>query len=76
VVLGLPPSLVHSLCGVVEPMLAVRHQVIYSEESTGKEMYLLLEGELEITSSGERLGFLSDGAFFGETPILDPSAQA
>lgn len=73
---GLPSSLVHSLCGVVEPMLAVQHQVIYCEDSSGKEMYMLLEGELEITSHGERLGFLSDGAFFGETPILDDSAQA
>ena len=59
---GLPDSLLHSVCAIVEPMLAVRGQVVYSESSTGKEMYLLLEGELEITSGGERLGFLGDGA--------------
>ena len=29
------------------------------------------QGELEVTQQGERLGFLSDGAFFGEVPILD-----
>jgi hypothetical protein len=40
----------------------VRGQVIYAEGSAGKEMYLLLSGELEITANGERLGFLSDGA--------------
>eukprot|EP01050_Picozoa_sp_SAG11_P002121 SAG11_NODE_103_length_16571_cov_49.569208_4_plen_49_part_00 len=40
--------------------------MIYTEGSTGKEMYMLLSGELEITARGERLGFLSDGAFFGE----------
>jgi hypothetical protein len=50
---GLPPSLLHSLCGIVEPMLAVKHQVVYAEESSGKEMYMLLEGELEITSKGQ-----------------------
>eukprot|EP01046_Picozoa_sp_COSAG06_P045080 COSAG06_NODE_6176_length_3067_cov_6.619272_5_plen_43_part_00 len=27
---------------------------------------MLISGELEITAGGERLGFLSDGAFFGE----------
>ena len=40
------------------------------------QMYLLLSGELEITVRGERLGFLSDGSFFGETPILDEGAHA
>ena len=31
---------------------------------------MLLEGELEVTVCGERLGFLSEGAFFGEAPLL------
>lgn len=73
---GLGVSLIHGLCGVVEPMMAVRDQVIYTEGSIGKEMYMLLSGELEITCVGERLGFLSDGSFFGETPLLDSSAEA
>ena len=37
-------------------------------------MYMLMVGELEVISKGQRLGFLSDGAFFGEVPILDDSA--
>ena len=55
-------------------MFSVRGQVIFAEGTSGKEMYFLLSGELEITSQGQRLGFLSDGAFFGETPILEMSA--
>ncbi len=73
---GLPTSLIHSLCSIVVPIQAVRGQVIYAEGTTGKEIYLLLSGELEITANGERLGFLSDGAFFGETPILDDASHA
>jgi CRP-like cAMP-binding protein len=53
----------------------VRQQVIYAEGSSGQDMYMLLRGELEITVRGERLGFLSDGAFFGETPVLDHSSS-
>ena len=68
---GLASSIIHALCGIIEPMMAVRKQVIYLEGSTGKEMYMLLSGELEILARGERLRFLSDGAFFGETPILE-----
>jgi CRP-like cAMP-binding protein len=73
---GLSVALIHSVCGIASPMLAVRHQVIYAEGSTGKEMYILINGELEITAGGERLGFLSDGAFFGETPVLDETAHS
>jgi hypothetical protein len=42
----------------IEPMLAVRGQVIFAEGTTGKEMYFLLSGELEITANRERLGFV------------------
>lgn len=73
---GLATSLIHSLCSIVVPIQAVRGQIIYAEGTTGKEMYLLLSGELEITANDERLGFLSDGAFFGETPILDDASYA
>lgn len=67
---GLPTALLHSLCTIMEPMLAVHGQVIYTQGSSGTEMYMLLSGELEIThinglGQSERLGFLSDGAFFG-----------
>lgn len=68
---GLGNSVIHTLCDIVEPMLAVRSQVIYSEGSVGKEMYILICGELEVTCNKVRLGFLSDGAFFGETPLLE-----
>ena len=34
---------------------------------------MLMTGELEVRKQGQRLGFLSDGAFFGEVPILDDS---
>lgn len=73
---GLGNSVIHALCRVVEPMLAVKGQLVFAEGSVGKEMYILISGELEITCNGARLGFLSDGAFFGETPLLDKSAEA
>ncbi len=34
---------------------------------------MLMSGELEVSQNGQRLGFLSDGAFFGEVPIIDNS---
>jgi len=69
----LSQEILASLCGLVQPMIAVKQQVIFEEGSTGNEMYMLMVGELEVTQGGQRLGFLSDGAFFGEVPILDES---
>jgi hypothetical protein len=39
---GLPVALLHSLCTIMEPMLAVRGQIIYTQGSSGTEMYALL----------------------------------
>ena len=69
----LSQEILAALCAKVEPMIAVKQQVVFEEGSTGNEMYMLMVGELEVTQSGQRLGFLSDGAFFGEVPILDDS---
>lgn len=69
----LSQEILGALCGAVQPMIAVKQQVIFEEGSTGNEMYMLMVGELEVTQHGQRLGFLSDGAFFGEVPILDAS---
>eukprot|EP01052_Picozoa_sp_SAG31_P014440 SAG31_NODE_897_length_11148_cov_15.102815_8_plen_132_part_00 len=40
-------------------------------------MYIVISGELEVLGKeGERLGFLSDGAFFGELPLLEQASAA
>ena len=52
-------------------MNLAKGQQVFAERTRGKEMYMLIQGELEVTQNGARLGFLSDGAFFGEVPLLD-----
>ena len=34
-------------------------------------MYFVIVGEVEVERSGNRLGFLSRGAFFGEAPVIE-----
>ena len=39
-------------------------------------MYLLIDGEVIVEKGGVELGYLSQqGAFFGETPVLDPKGS-
>lgn len=44
-----------------------------SEGLPGREMFMLLSGEVEVSvgqRTRRRLGFLSEGSFFGENPVL------
>ena len=41
-------------------------QCIMVEGDPGKEMFFLMKGEVEMLASDRRLGFLAEGAFFGE----------
>ena len=56
---NLGESTLAALAQVVQPMMAIRQQVIMMEGSVGTEMYMIISGELEITREGLRLGFLS-----------------
>ena len=56
---NLGESTLAALAHVVQPMMAIRQQVIMMEGSVGTEMYMIISGELEITREGLRLGFLS-----------------
>jgi len=71
---GLSDEIVVGICLRAKPMMAIKNQEIMSEGFPGREMFLLLAGEVEVTKGrgGERkrLGFLSEGSFFGENPVL------
>lgn len=67
---GLSSEVVAALCLKVKPMLAMRDQKIINQGESGKEMYMVMSGEVEVSENQVRLGFLSEGAFFGEAPIL------
>eukprot|EP01043_Picozoa_sp_COSAG02_P010048 COSAG02_NODE_347_length_24085_cov_23.240724_12_plen_981_part_00 len=67
---GLSPEVIAALCLRVRPMVGMKNQLITKQGESGKEMYMVMSGEVEVLEDGKRLGFLSEGAFFGESPIL------
>ena len=82
---GLSDEILYRLCEKVVPMLALKSSVIIQEGQPGTEMYLLMSGEVEVSkrvtptsSQSQVLGFLSEGSFFGEIPVLadaEPGAE-
>eukprot|EP01052_Picozoa_sp_SAG31_P033732 SAG31_NODE_3852_length_3817_cov_6.007800_3_plen_81_part_00 len=50
--------------------------MIIKAGSAGTEMFMVMNGEVEVLAHGEKLGYLTEGAFFGEAPVLDDFAGA
>ena len=72
----LSDEVISSLCHHVRPLIALKGQEVMKEGTVGREMYMVMAGEVEVMRDGERLGFLSEGAFFGEVPVLDSTPGA
>ena len=67
---GLGREVLFKLCHSVTPMLALKGQTLIEEGQPGSEMYLLMSGEVEVSQQHCVLGYLSEGSFFGEIPVL------
>eukprot|EP01048_Picozoa_sp_COSAG05_P019714 COSAG05_NODE_3163_length_2276_cov_1.106569_3_plen_373_part_00 len=73
---GLSSEIIAALCHEVQPMMVVKEQCIIVEGTPGREMFFLMTGEVEMSANGTRLGFLAEGAFFGELAVLSHSSNA
>ena len=68
---GLGTEVMTHLCGLVTPMSAIKEQVVMQKGQVGSEMYFIIDGEVEVLDGDDRLGFLGEGSFFGESPVLE-----
>lgn len=67
---GLSHEVIVALCREVVPMIAVKDQNIMLEGTPGRELFMLMKGEVVMTKDNARMGFLGEGAFFGEPAVL------
>lgn len=73
-------AVIGAICSIVHPIYVLRGQEVISEGQPGSEFYMLMRGELEVLKGNQegmtsRLGFLSEGSFFGETAILSETGS-
>ena len=84
---GLSPEVLSALCVRCQMQVIMQGSIIIAEGEPGREMYILMSGEVEVTEKRRtgnpanpieiiRLGYLSDGAFFGEAPLLAKTETA
>ena len=67
----LPPEELGHLAGIAEEIVYPEGEVIIREGDHGEEMFLIVEGEVEITRGSESLAVLRSQDYFGEMSILD-----
>jgi glucose-6-phosphate 1-dehydrogenase len=65
------PVVLHNLAMMLRPVTAVAGEFIVRQGETGREMYFICRGGVEvIDAAGRRLATLGEGDFFGELSLL------
>jgi MFS family permease len=66
----LPPSALERLARNSIPVQAVAGQVVIREGDAGDRVYVIAEGETEVTSAGRHVATLGPGGYVGEIALL------
>jgi len=67
----MPPEELGHLAGIAEEVVYSESDVIIREGDHGEEMFLIVEGQIEIHKGSESLAMLTRQDYFGEMSVLD-----
>tara|TARA_A100001037_G_scaffold265422_1_gene256899 strand:- start:2463 stop:2891 length:429 start_codon:yes stop_codon:yes gene_type:complete len=67
----MPPEELGHLAGIAEEVVYSESDVIIREGDHGDEMFLIVEGQIEIHKGSESLAMLTRQDYFGEMSVLD-----
>jgi CRP-like cAMP-binding protein len=72
---GLSKKELTELARVTEDLEIAPGEVLCKEGETGQEFFVIVEGEIEITSKGKRVAARGDGDFVGEIALLEETTR-
>ena len=72
----MPPEELGHLDGIAEEVVYPEGEVVIREGDHGEEMFLIVEGEIEIHRESESLAVLKRQDYFGEMSILDDEPRS
>jgi CRP-like cAMP-binding protein len=67
---GLSKSELGQLASIADEIDLPANKVLIREGERGREFFVLLEGEVEVTRKGKKLAMRSSGDFFGEIALV------
>ncbi len=68
---GLSRKQLGELAKVTDDVDVAAGKVLCAEGETGQEFFLIMEGEVDITRRGRKLGTFGPGDFFGEVAVVE-----
>ena len=68
---GLSRKELAELARVTEDVEFDAGQTLCREGTTGREFFVIMDGEVEVTRHGEHIAVLGSGEFFGEIALVD-----
>ena len=72
---GLTKSELSKLAKVTEDLDVKAGKVLCKEGDIGREFFVIVEGEVDVTKDGGHLGTLGPGDFFGEIALIEHSRR-
>ena len=72
----MPPEELGHLAGIAEEVVYSESDVIIREGDHGDEIFLIVEGQIEIHKGSESLAMITRQAYFGEMSVLDGAPRS
>jgi CRP-like cAMP-binding protein len=63
------------ICGIADELDLRAGKVLIQEGKRGREFFIIVSGEVEVTRKGKKVGTLGPGAFVGEMALLSKTPR-
>ncbi|HPY14415.1 MAG TPA: cyclic nucleotide-binding domain-containing protein, partial [bacterium] len=67
----IPGEVLADIASLLEEEMFEKGQYIVNEGDLGKELFIIIKGEVEVVSNGNRIDIMRSGAGFGEMALID-----
>lgn len=72
----IPGEVLADIASLLEEEVYEKGQYVVSEGDLGKELYIIIKGEIEIVKGGNRIDVMKAGGSFGEMAIIDSQPRS
>ena len=72
----IPGEVLADIASLLEEEIFEKGQYIVNEGDLGKELFIIIKGEVEVISGGSKIDVMKSGASFGEMALLDSQPRS
>jgi len=72
----IPGEVLAHIATLLEEELFEKGAYVVNQGDLGRELYIIVSGEVDVLADGKKVDVMSDGAYFGEMAIIDSQPRA